>query len=443
MKRIVIILAFLAVTVGLILYFSRPAPVPKPQASPESAEPVQPAAVTPAPQASEGEGEPEAQAAVAEGEAAVPAVTPPDALSLLDTAAKTLGGQESLAVEFKITVASFDETSLRESVIEGNLKTGVGNQTATYLSDKNTEISTINSGAERVVYLPRDKRYRKFPVIAKRHDLIASMMSGLLELPCIWLANLLDGAPQEVSNPAVLPGEYAGTACWEVSADTPSYSVRASLQKEAPHLPLKVAMALKPEAVNKYVKIPTSAAFTITTELKNWQLGVAHPADTFTFTPPQDAVEELAEAPLSKPAAQNGAPAPDFALDRLEGGTVQLKDHIGKNIVILDFFASWCGPCRRAMPLVAEVARKFADKGVVLYAVNQRETPEKIKAYLEKYGLSVPVLLDSRGQVGYLYQVTGLPRLVVIGKDGLIKAVHRGMTENIDAQLTREIEGLL
>ena len=55
----------------------------------------------------------------------------------------------------------------------------------------------------------------------------------------------------------------------------------------------------------------------------------------------------------------------------------------------------------------------------------------------------MPVLLDTRGQVGLLYQVSGLPRMVVIGKDGTIKAIHRGMTENIDAQLTQEIEALL
>ena len=431
MKKVVVILVIAVIHLAVLAYFLWPGPgqVEEDTKIVETVPPID-------------EGEGETAPPAPEGESPPPAV-PADGLSLLDTAAKMLNAQESLSLGFEMVVSSFDESSLRESMIEGDIALGPEGQAMTRIAEKNREITTYNNGTERVVYLPRDKRYRKFPSLPERRAVVASMMSGLLELPCAWLADLLDGKLPELSNVAVLAGEYAGAPCWEVSGDTPLYSMRVSLQQEAPHIPGKITMALHPDTVSKYLRKSASPVYTITMEFRNWQLGVAQAADAFAFTPPADAVEELPAPPQAVPATQTGAAAPDFTLERLEGGTVQLKEHFGKDIVILDFFASWCGPCRRAMPLVAEVARKFADKGVVLYAVNQRETPEKVKAYLEKYGLSVPVLLDTRGQVGLLYQVSGLPRMVVIGKDGTIKAIHRGMTENIDAQLTQEIEALL
>jgi len=435
MKKVAAVIVIAVVLVASLAYLLWPDFGGESRSAEESGKAIQP----PLPPA---EGEGETVQPPAEGEVPPPAV-PPDVVSLLDTAAKALSAQESVALGFEMVVSSFDESSLRETVIEGDIMLGPGGQAMTHLAEKNREISAYNNGTERVVYLPRDKRYRKFPSLPDHRPMIASMMTGLLELPCIWLADMLDGKLPVLSNVAVLDGEYAGAPCWEVSGDTPFYSMRVSLQKEPPYMPGKITMALRPETVSKYLRKPASPAYTITTEFRNWQLGVAQAADAFTFTPPPGAVEEGQEKPVASSSTQKGASAPDFTLERLEGGSVQLKDHLGKDIVILDFFASWCGPCRRAMPLVAEVAKKFADKGVVLYAVNQRETPEKVKAYLEKYGLSVPVLLDTRGQVGALYQVTGLPRMVVIGKDGTIKAVHHGMTENIDDQLAREIEGIL
>lgn len=435
MKKVAAVIVIAGVLVASLAYVLWPGPGGESRSVQEGAK-----TVLPPPPPAEGEGE--TVPPPVEGEIPPPAV-PADGLSLLDTAAKTLSAQESLALGFEMVVASFDESSLRETVIEGDIKLGPNGQAMTHLAEKNREISSYNDGTERVVYLPRDKRYRKLPPLPDHRPMVASMMTGLLELPCIWLADLLDGKLPDLSNVAVLAGEYAGAPCWEVSGDTPLYSMRVSLQKEPPYMPGKITMALRPETVSKYLRKPASSVYTITTEFRNWQLGVAQAADAFTFTPPPDAVAEGQETPLASSSAQKGAAAPNFTLERLEGGTVQIKDHFGKDVIILDFFASWCGPCRRAMPLVAEVAKKFADKGVVLYAVNQRETREKVQAYLQKYGLSVPVLLDTRGQVGALYQVTGLPRMVVIGKDGTIKAIHHGMTENIDAQLTREIEGIL
>ena len=73
-----------------------------------------------------------------------------------------------------------------------------------------------------------------------------------------------------------------------------------------------------------------------------------------------------------------------------------LAEHKSKNIVILDFWATWCGPCVRAMPITDKIAKQYASKGVVLYAVNQKEDAKTVRGFLSKHKLKLNVLLDSK-----------------------------------------------
>ncbi len=123
-----------------------------------------------------------------------------------------------------------------------------------------------------------------------------------------------------------------------------------------------------------------------------------------------------------------GKPAPDFKLDLLGGGQMTLSQHKGKEIVILDFWASWCGPCRQSMPIIEEVAAAYKDKGVVLYAVNQEEPPATIQKFLAAQKLNVTVALDKDSAVGAQYGATSIPLTVIVGKDGTVQAVHVGLS---------------
>ena len=161
-------------------------------------------------------------------------------------------------------------------------------------------------------------------------------------------------------------------------------------------------------------------------------------------------------APVSKPARAQpaavavalarpelGRPAPGFTLDRHGGGQVTLAQHQGREVVLLDFWASWCGPCRMSLPVLAEVAAVFREKGVILYAVNQREDDAKIAAFLRSSGLRLNVLLDRRAEVGASYGVHGIPHCVVVGRDGVVKAVHVGYSPLLKEDLTREVAAAL
>jgi thiol-disulfide isomerase/thioredoxin len=138
-----------------------------------------------------------------------------------------------------------------------------------------------------------------------------------------------------------------------------------------------------------------------------------------------------------------GQPAPKIEQELLDGGHFSLDAQKGKKIVILDFWATWCGPCVREMPLVAEVAEEYRDRGVALYCLNQREDPDTIRAFLEEKKFDVHVSLDAKSEAGRAYGVRGIPTLVVIDKAGLVQSVHVGFNPDIGRQLKKELDALL
>ncbi|MHB1157038.1 MAG: DUF2092 domain-containing protein [Phycisphaerales bacterium] len=172
----------------------------------------------------------------------------------------------------------------------------------------------------------------------------------------------------------------------------------------------------------------------------DWRIGRPIDAGVFKFEPPADAkkVQQFGEGAQSD---LEGKPAPDFTLNTLDGKTVKLSD-LKDKVVILDFWATWCGPCRMAMPIIDKVAGKFAEQGVRLYAVNLRETPDQIKSFLKEQNLSVNVLLDSDGKVGNDYRANAIPQTVIIDRNGVVSTVHVGLLPNMEQTLTDELKTL-
>jgi len=116
-----------------------------------------------------------------------------------------------------------------------------------------------------------------------------------------------------------------------------------------------------------------------------------------------------------------GSPAPDFQLSDLDGKTVSLSDFQGKPVLI-NFWASWCRPCRVEMPYIQQVSEEWADKGLVVLAINIGETPSEIKRFMRDYELSLPVLLDIKRVVADKYNVWNIPTTIFIDKNGIIQA---------------------
>ena len=163
-------------------------------------------------------------------------------------------------------------------------------------------------------------------------------------------------------------------------------------------------------------------------------------------TEPKAALAERGELPEGGAAGTEsalvGKAAPDFQLELLAGGKFQLAENKGK-VIVLDFWATWCGPCIQAMPQIDRATRDFADKGVQLVAVNLQETPAKIKAMLERQKLSPAVALDRDGVVAAKYGANAIPQTVVIDREGKVARLFIGGGPHLEDQLREALKALM
>jgi thiol-disulfide isomerase/thioredoxin len=111
---------------------------------------------------------------------------------------------------------------------------------------------------------------------------------------------------------------------------------------------------------------------------------------------------------------------PDFTLDTLDGGKFRLADQIGKPVVV-NFWATWCLPCRAELPALEEVYRNNRAQGLVVVGVDVAESPDEVAQFVTKVGLTFPIALDASGEATELYRIQGMPTTFFVGRDGLIK----------------------
>jgi thiol-disulfide isomerase/thioredoxin len=115
----------------------------------------------------------------------------------------------------------------------------------------------------------------------------------------------------------------------------------------------------------------------------------------------------------------------DFILEDMNGNKVALSDYKGKTI-FLNFWASWCGPCKFEMPFIEQLYQDNKDSDLVVITVNLQETKEIVGGFMTDNKYSFPVLLDEQGEVGYQYGISGIPLSLLINKDFKIVSAHEG-----------------
>ena len=141
-------------------------------------------------------------------------------------------------------------------------------------------------------------------------------------------------------------------------------------------------------------------------------------------------------------SGMTGQPAPDFALKSSSGENLRLSEYRG-DVVMINFWATWCGPCRQEMPLLDELYSRYQRVGFNLLGVNIDDDSSRAMDMIDELGVSFPVLFDSSKEVSRLYQVDAMPVTIIVDRDGNVRHVHQGYKPGYEQQYLDQVRALL
>lgn len=150
----------------------------------------------------------------------------------------------------------------------------------------------------------------------------------------------------------------------------------------------------------------------------------------------------LAPVPASADSALVGRPAPDFTLRSLANENLRLSEHLGE-VVVINFWATWCGPCRQEMPLLDELYNKYRLAGLALLSINIDESAERAAEMAQALKVSYPILLDERKDVSRSYRVGTMPLTVLVDREGVVRYVAEGYKPSHEKRYAEQLRELL
>lgn len=137
-----------------------------------------------------------------------------------------------------------------------------------------------------------------------------------------------------------------------------------------------------------------------------------------------------------------GRAAPDFALKSSTGENLRLSEFRG-DVVMINFWATWCGPCRQEMPLLDELYNRYERVGFNLLGVNIDDDSRRAMQMIEELGVNFPVLFDARKEVSKLYEVDAMPVTVLVDREGNVRYVHHGYKPGYEDKYLDQVRSLL
>lgn len=370
-----------------------------------------------------------------------------DPKEILDGASKHLADQSRFGVTAEVTYRGNFGSDSEELVTDYDIAVDRPGNASVHVENAEIDLTMYTDGTRMIRYIPMFDQYVDEEQEVSPALLIRSGGFSVLEPLVNVLAEIAEPEPfAAVKNTAEFFGlePVDGVTAHKIGVQ---YANRAFvLWIDAGTTPDLLKIAADMTDVEEQMKANTGgdADIEVVAMLNGWTADVAD--DRIMFSPPEG-VEQVAAFQPPRPAspadALIGKTAPDFELRLLDGGILSLSAKKDKEIVILDFWATWCGPCRAAMPIMEKVSGEFADQDVRLYAVNLEEEIEDIKSFLESQGLNVQVALDTDGSVAEMYKAFSIPQTVIVGKDGTVQAVHVGMSPNLETELREELTQLV
>lgn len=141
-------------------------------------------------------------------------------------------------------------------------------------------------------------------------------------------------------------------------------------------------------------------------------------------------------------AVQVSQTAPDFTLKSLTGENLNLEEQRGK-IVVINFWASWCGPCRKEMPILQDIQSKYEDLGILVWGINVEQNNEAGRKFLANVDIDFPIFFDDKNILSDIYDVQAMPTTVIIDRNGVVRYQFQGYRDGYDKKYARAIKKLI
>ena len=134
--------------------------------------------------------------------------------------------------------------------------------------------------------------------------------------------------------------------------------------------------------------------------------------------------------------------APDFTLENLAGGNMRLEEYRGQ-VVLINFWASWCGPCRQEMPILDRLHHRYVDTGFAVLGINVEGEADPAQEIVDRTNVTFPILIDDGQKVSEMYNLEAMPSTVVVDRDGVVRYIHRGYKPGDEAKYVDVVKQLI
>jgi thiol-disulfide isomerase/thioredoxin len=387
----------------------------------------------------------QATARLSDAPATQPLQIPPEAQRLLDRARDRYGQLKSLELAGTFSLefdAAGHKISRTAPFVAGY------SEPNRFRHEMNNDALIVCNGKKAFLYVAGDGRFIESDAPEGRDtaDRLPEDVRSVLQQqnPSLLLAinpnavsELTSGAESVIAGPAE---QIDGVDCQLLRIET-SNQIRTFWLDQRSGLLRKVQIDMLKDMVAR--EVPDAKVATWTIDYTR-SADTAPPNEMFVWTPPADATPIRSRRPTLAAAEGGGLvgkPAPAITLDDLDGRPLSLASLKG-SVVVLDFWATWCPPCRESMPHLDKLQEEFAGRAHVL-AVNVREDAELVRKFLKDNNLSVRVLLDPAGNAAERFGVRGIPQTVIIGKNGAVQNVIVGFGPDTAATLRDEVSKAL
>lgn len=363
---------------------------------------------------------------------------PAEANALLDKVAAYYKSLDALSVEV-ITEVAVTHEQLNETMhANHHIAAKRPNLLSVQLKTDGNGATVVNDGTNEFILIPARKEWIDGPATPSFDEMPGARGFSSMDVGVVFVERLLGADPKSNLLDTMEEVEFQGAV--EVDGVP---CARIAMKELDMEWHLYFADGEKPWLMKLEPVVAAEPGVTIKPLItyKNWQANPELAADAFKFTPPADAKKYIPEERAASGVMNlKGKPAPDFKIANYDGGEATLAQHKDKDIVLLDFWATWCGPCRTSLPKISDLAAEYKDKGVVVYAVNVAETAEDVKAFLDEVELKLLILMDEKDDVSRAYGIEAFPTTVIIGRDGNVKAIFEGVSPSLEAELKAVIE---